>query len=96
MLKLMYITNDPDIAKIADETGVDRVWIDLEVNGKEQRQKNLDNVMVRQAYDMLRVTIRDIADELEIDLKNEKLDYKSAFNKGMDHVIKNHPEGLFK
>lgn len=44
MLKLMYITNEPDIAKIADEAGVDRVWIDLEVNGKEERQKNLDTV----------------------------------------------------
>jgi len=61
-----------------------------------QRQKNLDNVMVHQAYDVLRATIRDIADELEIDLKNKEVDYKSAFNKGMDHVIKNHPEGLFK
>ena len=44
MLKLMYITNEPEIAKIADETGVNRVWIDLEVNGKEERQKNLDTV----------------------------------------------------
>ena len=44
MLKLMYITNDPAVAKIADETGVDRIWIDLEVNGKEERQKNLDTV----------------------------------------------------
>ena len=44
MLKLMYITNQPEIAKIADEAGVDRIWIDLEVNGKEERQKNLDTV----------------------------------------------------
>lgn len=44
MLKLMYITNKPEIAKIADEAGVDRIWIDLEVNGKEERQKNLDTV----------------------------------------------------
>ena len=44
MLKLMYITNEPDIAKIVEDAGVDRVWIDLEVNGKEERQKNLDTV----------------------------------------------------
>ena len=44
MLKLMYITNNQEVAKIADESGVDRVWIDLEVNGKEERQKNLDTV----------------------------------------------------
>lgn len=44
MLKLMYITNNPEIAKIVEESGVDRVWIDLEVNGKEERQKNMDTV----------------------------------------------------
>ena len=33
-----------------------------------QRQKNLDNATVAHAYDVLRVTIRDIADELGVDL----------------------------
>ncbi|WP_296882181.1 hypothetical protein [uncultured Methanobrevibacter sp.] len=61
-----------------------------------QRLKYLKNAEIHAVYNMLRVTIKDIADELEVDLKNNKLDYKSAFNKGMDHVIKNHPEGLFK
>lgn len=40
----MYITNDPKIAQIADANGVDRVWIDLEKNGKAERQKNMDSV----------------------------------------------------
>lgn len=40
----MYITNDPDIAKIADDVGVNRVWIDLETKDKEKRQKGLDTV----------------------------------------------------
>lgn len=44
MLELMYITNNPDIAMIADEAGVDRVWIDLEYKDKEKRQKGLDTV----------------------------------------------------
>ncbi len=44
MLKLMYITNSPEIAKIADNAGVDRIWIDLEKRGKEERQKNLNTV----------------------------------------------------
>lgn len=43
-LKLMYITNDLDIALIAQKYGVDRVWIDLETIGKEDRQKGLDAV----------------------------------------------------
>ncbi len=43
-LKLMYITNNVDIAKIAEKYGVDRVWIDLETLGKEERQKNMNTV----------------------------------------------------
>lgn len=44
MLKLMYITNVPEIASIADRAGVDRIFIDLERYGKEKRQKNWDSV----------------------------------------------------
>lgn len=44
MLKLMYITNVPEIASIADMAGVDRIFIDLERYGKEKRQKNWDSV----------------------------------------------------
>lgn len=43
-MEYMYITNEPEIAVIADEIGVDRVWIDLENIGKEERQKNCDSV----------------------------------------------------
>ncbi|MDD3589550.1 MAG: aldolase/citrate lyase family protein [Thermoguttaceae bacterium] len=44
-LKLLYITNRPDIAQIAQKYGVDRVFVDLEINGKLERQKNLDTVI---------------------------------------------------
>lgn len=43
-LKLMYITNKPEIALIAQKYGVDRIWIDLETLGKEERQKNINSV----------------------------------------------------
>lgn len=43
-LKLMYITNDTDIASIAEKYGVDRIWIDLETIGKDERQKGKDSV----------------------------------------------------
>ena len=43
-LNLFYITNNPEIAKIAEMYGVDRIWIDLEALGKEERQKNLNTV----------------------------------------------------
>ncbi len=38
-LVLFYITNQPEIALIAEKYGVDRIWIDLEYLGKENRQK---------------------------------------------------------
>lgn len=43
-LTLMYITNDPAVALIAEKNGVDRIWIDLERLGKEERQKNMNTV----------------------------------------------------
>lgn len=51
MLKLMYITNQPEIARIAESSGVDRIWIDLEVNGKEERQKGMDTVKSKHKID---------------------------------------------
>lgn len=43
----MYITNNPGIAKIAERSGVDWVFVDLEINGKEERQGHLDTVISR-------------------------------------------------
>ena len=36
-LKLMYITNKPEVAKIAQNAGVDRIFVDLEIIGKEEK-----------------------------------------------------------
>ncbi|WCM14581.1 aldolase/citrate lyase family protein [Priestia filamentosa] len=46
-LKLMYITNEKSVAKIAEESGVDWIFIDLEINGKVARQGHLDTVISR-------------------------------------------------
>ena len=43
-LKLMYITNRPDVALIAEEAGVDRIFIDMEYIGKVARQGGMDSV----------------------------------------------------
>lgn len=43
----MYITNNVNVAKIAEDSGVDWIFIDLEVNGKEERQGHLDTVISR-------------------------------------------------
>lgn len=48
-LKLMYITNQPEIALLAEQNGVDWVFVDLELNGKVERQGHLDTVISRHA-----------------------------------------------
>lgn len=53
-LKLMYITNSLEVALIAQKCGVERIWIDLETLGKEDRQKGLDSVQSRHTIDDIR------------------------------------------
>ncbi len=44
MLNLMYITKRPEIARIAEEVGVDWIFVDMEFIGKDARQGGLDTV----------------------------------------------------
>lgn len=44
-MKLIYITADPYEASIADQSFVDYVMVDLEVNGKSERQKGRDTLI---------------------------------------------------
>ncbi|MBR4440210.1 MAG: aldolase [Bacteroidales bacterium] len=44
MLNLMYITNSPSVAAIAQRYGVDWIFIDLETLGKEERQRDMNTV----------------------------------------------------
>ena len=43
-IKLMYITNRPDVAVIAENAGVDRIFVDMEYIGKGLRQGGMDTV----------------------------------------------------
>lgn len=43
-LKLMYITNNPKVACIAEQAGVDWIFVDMEFIGKDNRQGGLDTV----------------------------------------------------
>lgn len=44
-IKLMYLTSKPEFAILAQEAGVDRIFLDLEVLGKFERQGHLDTVV---------------------------------------------------
>lgn len=53
-LTLFYITNNPEIALIAEKYGVNRVWVDLETLGKEERQKGMNTVKSKHTVDDVR------------------------------------------
>lgn len=68
MLELFYITNNPDVAKTAQNAGIDRIFVDMEYIGKEKRQPNMDTVKnhhtiddvknVRNAIDKAKLLVR--------------------------------------
>ena len=65
-LKLMYITNNPKIAVVAENAGVDRIFIDMEYIGKDIRQGGMDTVKSHH-------TIDDIAAVRQVIKKSELL-----------------------
>ena len=52
-MKFMFITNSPDMAKYAIDSGVDRIFVDLEILGKQERQGHLNTVISRHSLDDL-------------------------------------------
>lgn len=46
-MKLIAITNNPDRAAVYQDAGVDRIMVDLEINGKEERQGHLNTLISR-------------------------------------------------
>ena len=64
-LKLMYITNRTSVAEIAEGAGVDRIFVDMEHIGKEERQKRLNTV--KSAH-----TVKDVQNIAGV-LKNSEL-----------------------
>ncbi len=53
-ITLMYITNKPKVAQIAQDAGVDRIWVDLEYKGKELRQAGMNTVKSNHTVDDVR------------------------------------------
>ena len=65
MIKLMYITNKPNIAWIAERSGVDRIFLDMESIGKAQRQCGMDTVLSSHTIDDI-VNIRNTVHKSEV------------------------------
>ena len=90
-LKLMYITNRPDIAQIAESSGVDRIFVDMEYIGKSDRQGGLDSVQnhhtvadvraMKQAVESAEVLVR-------VNPIHEASDSYSSSQQEIDDVIR--------
>lgn len=50
-LSLMYITNNPQVAAIAQASGVDRIFVDMEYIGKDIRQAGMNTVKSHHTYE---------------------------------------------
>jgi len=75
-ITLMYITNDPKLAAIAQDAGVDRVWVDLEYKGKEERQAGMNTVKSKHTVEDVR-RLRPLLDRSFLQARVNPLDEDS-------------------
>ena len=93
MLKLMYITNDPAVAKIAADAGVDRIFIDMEVLGKAERQGGMDTVQSHHVPEDIAKVRAAIDDGAEIMARvnplnpNSQVEIDDAIKHGADIIM---------
>lgn len=90
MLKLMYITNRPEIAKIIETAGVDRIFIDLEYIGKADRQGGMDTVQSHHTIADIK-NIRNVISDSQIMVRcnpiHEKTDEYGSSKEEIDEII---------
>ena len=91
-ITLMYITNRPDVAVIAQDAGVDRVWVDLEYKGKEERQAGMNTVKSKHTIDDIKA-LRPVITKSKLMVRVNPLDDESEeeINKvveaGADYIM---------
>lgn len=91
-LNLMYITNDEDQALKAEKAGVDIIFIDLEINGKLERQGHLDTVISRHELDDIKkirksITKAKILTRINPINKNSSYEIDKAIEYGTDIIM---------
>lgn len=98
MLNLMYITKRPEIARIAEEAGVDWIFVDMEFIGKDARQGGLDTVQnhhtvedvknVRAAVTKAKVLVRvNPIHEVMVDYPSSEDEINATIEAGADIVM---------
>lgn len=97
-LKLMYITNNPDVAQIAESTGVDRIFVDMEYIGKQERQGGMDTIQSHHTIDDIKkirnviykadlmVRVNPIHDK-SVDYGSSEMEINNVIEAGADIVM---------
>ena len=89
-LKLMYITNKPEIAQIAESSGIDRIFVDMEYIGKAERQGGLDSVQNHHTVEDVR-TMKQAVESAEVLVRvnpiHEATDEYTSSKQEIDDVI---------
>lgn len=92
MLKLFYITDNPNIAIIAEKAGVDRIFVDMEYIGKDIRQGGLDTVKNHHTVEDVK-NIKSVLTKSELLVRvnpihdNSKQEIESVIQAGADIIM---------
>ena len=90
-MKLMYITNSTDVATVAENAGVDRIFIDMEYIGKNLRQGGMDTVQNHHTVDdikNIRKTLKKAELLVRINPVHDRTEAYSSTEEEIDEVIK--------
>jgi len=91
-IDLIYITNKPQLAQYAQDSGVDRIMIDLEVLGKKERQKHLDTLISNHTLQDIK-KVREVLDKAKLQVRVNPINPKSkdeidkAISNGADIIM---------
>jgi len=83
-LTLMYITNEPKLALVAEESGIDWIFVDLEIKGKEARQGHLDTVISKHSLSDIK-PIKNVLTKSKLLVRVNPIDETSKIE--IDNVI---------
>lgn len=92
MFNLMLITNNVDLAQHAVESGVSRIFVDLEINGKFERQGHLDTLISKHSMlDVIKIRHAIPSSELLVRLNplfdGSALEIEEAVSAGADIIM---------
>jgi len=91
-IKLMMITNNPGIAKEAEDAGVGRIFLDYEILGKEERQGHLDTHITDHEFEDIKLVKNELTEsELLVRInpihENTENEVEKAIDYGADIIM---------